>query len=1042
MSTCLQTTVEMKTTMKKFMLSILAMWMMISGSRSLAAEKKIEFNRDIRPILSENCYACHGPDSGARKAGLRLDTEEGAKSSRKGSSAVVSGKAMESELYKRIIATDAHELMPPPKSNKKLDENQKALLKRWIDEGAKWEGHWAFLSVKKPAVPKAEDAAFVKNPIDNFILEKQRENSLGHSKEADKITLLRRLCFDLTGLPPTPEQLKNFLADNSAKAYETLVDQLLASPHYGERMAVFWLDLVRYADSVGYHGDQPITVWPFRDWVIQSFNKNIPFTQFTIEQLAGDLLPNATLENKVASGYNRLGMMSAEGGVQDREYLAKYAAERVRNLSGVWLGTTLGCAECHDHKFDPFTTREFYSMEAFFADITEKGLYGGSDFGTRMTLPSKEQQAQLAALDEKIATLKKTLETSTPEIEKQQAAWESSVANSSVKWSVLKPQKAVSKGGAKLAVAEDGSILASGKKADKDTYTLDIKLPKGSFTAIKIEALPHASMPAGGSGRAGNGNFVLSELAATSGDKKPVAFMDASATFEQTFAGDGNPYKKWSAASAIDGNSKGDEWGWAILPEVAKPQHAVFQMKENLAGDSTLVLTLEQNHGKGNHTLGSFRISITDGTRPVKAGGGASLPADVLASLAIEPAKRNEQQKLKLAAHYRTISPVLDAARKDLASIQAKRNDLEKSLPTTLVTVAREPRTIKVLARGNWMDNSGEVVTPAVPAFLPAIKNDGKARLNRQDLAKWLVSDDNPLTSRVLVNRLWKLFYGQGLSKKLEDIGSQGEWPSHPELLDYLASYLRENNWDLKKTIKLMVMSGTYRQTSVPSAELQEKDPYNRWLARQSRFRIDAEFIRDNYLSISGLMVDRQGGPSVKPFQPPGYWSYLNFPTREWQKDNGESVYRRGLYTHWQRQYLHPAMLAFDASCREECSADRVRSNTPLQALALLNDPCEVEAARVFAEKILKEGGKTDAEKIEFAFTRALSRSPKPGEREILLNLVTQYRKSLAQDPGAAKAFLSVGDKPPSGDLSEGELAAWGGVARALFNLHETITRN
>ena len=372
MSTCLQTTVEMKTTMKKFMLSILAIWMMISGSRSLAAEKKIEFNRDIRPILSENCYACHGPDSGARKAGLRLDTEEGAKSSRKGSSAVVSGKAMESELYKRIIATDAHELMPPPKSNKKLDENQKALLKRWIDEGAKWEGHWAFLSVKKPAVPKAEDAAFVKNPIDNFILEKQRENSLGHSKEADKITLIRRLCFDLTGLPPTPEQLKNFLADNSAKAYETLVDQLLASPHYGERMAVFWLDLVRYADSVGYHGDQPITVWPFRDWVIQSFNKNIPFTQFTIEQLAGDLLPNATLENKVASGYNRLGMMSAEGGVQDREYLAKYAAERVRNLSGVWLGTTLGCAECHDHKFDPFTTREFYSMEAFFADITER----------------------------------------------------------------------------------------------------------------------------------------------------------------------------------------------------------------------------------------------------------------------------------------------------------------------------------------------------------------------------------------------------------------------------------------------------------------------------------------------------------------------------------------------------------------------------------------------------------------------------------------------------------------------------------------------
>ena len=1031
----------MKTIMKKFILPMLIPVMMLIGTQSHAADKKIEFNRDIRPILSENCYACHGPDSGARKAGLRLDTEAGAKSKRKGNTAVVAGNAMESELYKRIISTDAHELMPPPKSNKKLDDNQKALLKRWLEEGAGWEGHWAFLSVKKPEAPKVDDPSFVKNPIDNFILDKLRENGLKHSAEADKVTLLRRLCFDLTGLPPTPEQLKNFLADNSSKAYESLVDQLLASPNYGERMAVFWLDLVRYADSVGYHGDQVVTVWPYRDWVIQSFNKNIPFTQFTIEQLAGDLLPNATIENKVASGYNRLGMMSAEGGVQDREYLAKYAAERVRNVSGVWMGTTLGCAECHDHKFDPFTTKEFYSMEAFFADITEKGLYGGSDFGTRMALPTKDQQGQLDSLDTKIVELKKVLEASTPELVKQQVEWEKTVS-SSVKWQVLKPEKVVSKGGAKLAIAEDGSILASGKKADKDTYTLDIKLSKGSYTAMKIEALPHASMPAGGSGRAGNGNFVLSEFRAITSDKKAIAFMDASATFEQVIAGEGNPYKKWTAASAIDGNAKGEEWGWAILPEVAKPQHAVFQMKENLAGQSSVVITLDQNHGKGSHTLGSFRVSITDAMRPVKAGGGASLPADVLASLAIEPAKRNEQQKSKIAAYYRTIAPMLDATRKELAATQTKRTDLEKSLPTTLVTIAREPRTIKVLARGNWMDNSGEVVTPGVPAFLPAIKNDGKARLNRLDLAQWLVSNDNPLTSRVLANRLWKLFYGQGLSKKLEDIGSQGEWPSHPELLDFMTSYLKDNNWDIKKTIKLMVMSGAYRQASVPSTEIQEKDPYNRWLARQSRFRIDAEFIRDNYLSISGLAVDKQGGPSVKPFQPPGYWSYLNFPTREWQKDNGESVYRRGLYTHWQRQYLHPAMLAFDASCREECSADRVRSNTPLQALALLNDPCEVEAARVFAEKILKDGGKTDAEKIDFAFTRTLSRSPKPKEKEVLLNLVVEYRKSLAKDPKAAKEFLSVGDKPASKEFPEEELAAWGGVARALFNLHETITRN
>lgn len=1014
---------------------------LIAGACLNAAERPIEFNRDIRPILSENCFACHGPDSGARKAGLRLDIEEGAKGRGKGDPAIVAGKAEASEVYKRLVSHDAKELMPPAKSNKKLDSQQKQLIRDWINQGAKWEGHWAFIPLKKPAIPDiGRFPGVVRNPIDFFVFAKLQEQGMKPSPEADRVTLIRRLSFDLNGLPPTPEEVRAFVEDKSDNAYQKLVDKLLASSHYGERMAVFWLDLVRYADSVGYHGDQPVTVWPYRDWVINAFNKNMPFDRFTLEQIAGDLLPNPTIEQKVASGYNRLGMMSAEGGVQDREYLAKYAAERVRNIGGAWMGSTFGCAECHDHKFDPFTMKDFYSMEAFFADITEKGLYGGSDFGPRMTIPDARQKADLDSFDAGIAAIKKKLDTQTPDLDREQVAWESSLKETP-KWTIVKPSKAISKGGAKLEILGDGAVLVSGKKPDKDTYTLTMKLPKGSFTAMRLEALPHASLPAGGSGRAGNGNFVLSEWKVI-GPAGPVAFTEPSATFEQTIAIEGNPFKKWTPLAAIDGNARGENWGWAILPEVKKSQHAVFQLQDALAGESTLTLTLDQNHGHGNHTLGHFRIAITDAKKPVKAGDGPSLSADVLAILAVDPAKRNDAQKQKLAAYHRGLAKSLEKDRNELAQIQAKRDALEKSLPTTLVTISRAPRTIKVLARGNWMDDTGAVVLPATPSFIPSGNGIAKPRLDRVDLANWMVSRENPLVARVLVNRLWKIGFGQGLSRKLEDVGSQGEWPSHPELLEWLASQLYEDGWDLKKTMKRMVMSSTYRQASVPSPEALAKDPSNRYLGRQGRQRIEAEFIRDTYLSVSGLLVDRQGGASVKPFQPRGYWAHLNFPTREWQKDAGESIYRRGLYTHWQRQYLHPAMLAFDASCREECAADRVRSNTPLQALALLNDPSAVEAARVFAQKILKEGGNADSTRIEFAFQRALSRAPRAKEKEVLLALLKSSRESLEKDSAAVRELLLVGDRSADKDLPAVELASWACVARALFNLHETITRN
>ncbi len=761
----------------------------------LPAAEPVEFNRDVRPILADACYKCHGPDARARKADLRLDTAAGFQET------VAPGKSGASELFRRITSTDPDEQMPPPKADKHLTAKQIETIRRWIDQGAKYEGHWAYEPIKRPAPP-----AGAEHPVDAFVRAELAKQKLNPSPEADRVTLIRRLSFDLTGLPPKPEDVDAFVNDKSPDAYEKLVDRLLASPHYGERMAMFWLDLVRYADSVGYHGDQPVSVWPYRDWVIRAFNANMRFDEFTVEQLAGDLLPNPTTEQKVAAGYNRLGMMSAEGGVQPKEYLAKYAAERVRNLGGAWLGVTLGCCECHDHKFDPFTTRDFYRMEAFFADIQEKGIYADSKFGPEMPVPTPEQKARLDGLDAKLAEARKAAEK-----------------------------------------------------------------PGAALTAV--------------------------------------------------------------------------------------------------------------------------------------AGGAALTPA-----------------------------------RREVLKLEQARAAFVKAIPTTLITVRVSPRTIRVLPRGNWMDDSGPVVTPAFPEVLPR-PPAGKNRMTRLDLAKWIVSPENPLTARALANRLWKLYFGAGLARKLDDLGAQGEWPTHPLLLDYLAGRLIDSGWDVKALVKLIVTSATYKQTSVPTKELAERDPFNKWLARQGRFRLDAELVRDNALAVSGLLVPKVGGPSVHPYQPPGYWAYLNFPTREWHNDTGDNLYRRGLYTHWQRQYLHPSLLAFDAPSREECTAERVRSNTPLQALVLLNDPIYVEAARVFAERAVK-AATADADRFDWLYRQALSRPVKPAEREVLAELLQKHRAEYQADPKAAEALLTVGAKPAAKDIAPAELAAWTSVARTVLNLHAVVTRN
>lgn len=1009
----------------------------------------VEFNRDIRPILSDRCFACHGPDQGQRKAGLRLDREEGALTRLKsGHTALVPGKPGESELLRRITATDPGERMPPASSGKEVTAREVDLIKKWIEGGGRWQGHWAYQPLAAPPLPEGADR-FGSSPIDAFVRARLEREGLPPAPRADPVTLARRLSLDLTGLPPASgAEATRLERDPSPEAYARLVDELLASPAFGERLAVWWLDLARYADTVGYHGDQDQSVWPYRDYVIRSFNENKPLDRFTLEQIAGDLLEGATVETRVAAGYNRLAMKSAEGGVQDREYLAKYAAERVRAVSGAWLGATLGCAECHDHKFDPYTTRDFYRFAAFWADVTEQGIYSGSEstglWGPSLEVPRDEDRKHLAELDQALEVARRNVEATPPELAAEQSAWEQRFPQ--LDWKVLRPTSAASTGGATLTVKEDGSVLAGGKNPEADVTTVTAAGDGGPIRAFRLEVLPDPGLPQNGPGRAGNGNFVLTEIEVrwqpAGGDVvRDLALGTATASFEQTILAENNPYRRWTVEAAIDHDVKGPSAGWAILGGKGAAQEAVFTLAADPpSGAGTLTFTLRQAHGNGGHNLGRFRLSATASTGPVRAAE-PGVPADVRESLAVAASRRTPEQAALIAKHFRSIAPCLEPARKRLAELTAERDSTTQKIPRTLTTVARAPRPMRVLRRGNWMDDSGEVVTPGVPAFLPQPAG-APATLSRVDLARWLVSRDNPVTARHFANQLWRLLFGAGLSRKMEDLGSQGEWPAQAELLDWLAARLRDSGWDVKAFIREVVLSETYRQSSRGSPAAEEKDPFNRLLARQGRFRLDAEMVRDTILSVSGLLSRRVGGPSAKPYQPAGYWAYLNFPMREYQADKGENQYRRGLYTHWQRQYLHPSLAAFDAPTREECTADRPRSSTPLQALVLLNDPTYVEAARVFAVRIAREGGQDEVSRVSWALRTALSRAPREAEVSVLRDLYRRHLEEYRKDPEAARALTTLGLAQTPGNLPVEELAAWTSVARAIFNLHELITRS
>ncbi|HVC96680.1 MAG TPA: PSD1 and planctomycete cytochrome C domain-containing protein [Pirellulales bacterium] len=983
------------------------------------AKPPVDYSRQIKPLLSDRCYACHGPDAGQRKGDLALHVRGEAVKE-----AIKPGSAAASTLVERLTSEDPAFRMPPVDSKKPpLSPEEVELVRRWIDEGARFDAHWAFVKPQRPALPAVKNQAWVRGPLDAFVALRQEEHALVPAPEADRRTLIRRLSFDLTGLPPKPAEIDAFLADTSGDAYDKLVDKFLDSPHFGERLAQYWLDVVRYGDTGGYHSDNHRDIWLYRDYVIAVFNSNKPFDRFVTEQLAGDLLPNATSEQRIASGFNRLLMTTEEGGAQPKEYTAKYAADRVRNAGGIFMGATFGCAECHDHKFDPFTTRDFYGFEAFFADVKEVAV--GRQEQTAM--PTETQTVEIARLDAQIAPLRAELERPTPELEAALAQWETDLKDRKVTWTPLAVSAMQSAAGATFKTLDDGSLLVAGGN-ERDTYTLTISTTLKGLTAIRLEVLPDDTLPAKGPGRAANGNFVLHEVSATLNDA-PVKWSAATGSHSQN---------DFPAAGAADDKP---ETGWGVLPQIGQANHLVLETAADLGDGNAAALTLQlhQNYGS-QHTIGRLRLSATTSPRPVRALGAGGPPPSIVEILAIEPATRNDEQKRALAAYYRTIAPLLQPTRDKLAALEKRRNDIVAAAPTTLVSMSVEPRVVRILPRGNWLDDSGEIVQPAVPAFLPQPSIEGR-RATRLDLAAWLTSRDNPLVARVFVNRLWKLCFGHGIVRTLEDFGTQGAWPTHPQLLDWLAVEFIESGWDVKHMLKLMVTSNAYRQTSDAQPGTRERDPTNQWLTRQDRFRLDAEMVRDNALAIAGLLSEKVGGPSVKPYQPAGYWAHLNFPIREWENDHGESQHRRGLYTYWQRTFLHPSLLAFDAPSREECTAERPRSNTPLQALVLLNDPTYVEAARVFAARIIREVSGAPAERAAFALKQALGREARPGEVAILVGLYEKHAQQYAATPDAAGKLLEVGETKPPADAAAAELAAWTSVARTILNLHETITR-
>ena len=1011
-----------------------------------AAAEPVSFNRDVRPILSDKCLACHGPDEKKRDSGLRLDIREQAvRPAESGDTAIVPGKPEASQLMVRVMSKDRDEVMPPRKTHKTLTSLEVDTLRRWIAEGAMYQGHWAFLKPERPPVP-----AQTANPIDAFVLKKLAEQGLKPSPEAARETLIRRVALDLTGLPPTPEEVNVFLKDAAPNAYEKVVDRLLASPRYGEKMAQQWLDFARYADSNGFQSDGSRQMWPWRDWVIRAFNENQPFDQFTIEQLAGDLLPNATLAQKVATGFHRNPRLNGEGGRIEAEWFAETVIDRVDTTGQTWLGLTLGCARCHDHKYDPITQREFYQLFAYFNSNEESGVLDNDGRNTKPVIgvPTAEQEKQLAALEGTRVAAEQQLVAAEKALPALQVEWEKGVLAKlqaeAKMWGPLVPSAVVSTGGATFTRQPDGTVLAAGTNADFDTYTITAPLGTGTLTGILLDALPDASLPAQSLGRAPNGNFVLTDInaAITSPQRPaplPVQFTRAEADYEQKGFGVGLILKDKAQRAKGAKNPQ----GWAVDgPTKKEPRKALFVCAPlNVPAGATLHLSLHHDSTAG-HNIGRFKLSVT--ARPADALNlkGTGLPPNIAAAVLTDTTKRTPQQRDELAKYFHdnTDTPAKKAAAA-IAAAQKSAAALTASFQNTMIFQEKaQPRDAFILKRGEY-DKPGEKVPRALPAVLPPLP--AGTPNNRLGLAQWLVSGEHPLTARVWVNRAWEMFFGTGLVRTSENFGSQAEWPSHPELLDWLATEFVRLKWDMKAMQKTIVLSATYRQSARSTPALIERDPDNRLLARGPRFRLTGEALRDQALAVSGLLVEKVGGPSVRPYMPPAVWDETSVygDLRGYKADTGDSLYRRTLYTVWKRTAAPPTMLLFDSSTREICTVKRSRTNTPTQALALLNEVTYVEAARRLAERMLTEGGSTCAERLAWAFRRATGRQPAATELKVLAAGVEQRLAQFREHPDAAKQLLAFGEAKPPAALDPAELAAYAVSANVILNLDEVITR-
>ena len=1023
----------------------------------------LDYSRQIRPILSSNCFKCHGPDEKERKAGLRLDIHEASlRPAASGEIAIIPGQPDQSTLLARITTNDPSLLMPPANSTKNLTAKEIELLRNWIQQGADYKLHWSYIKPQRPLVPVVQDANWVRAGIDHFILQRLEKEGLKPSSEADRATLIRRLCLDLTGLPPSPQEVDRFVEEDRPDAFERVVDRLLASPHFGERMAQDWLDLARYGDTNGYENDSDRSIWKYRDWVINAFNSNMPFDQFAIEQIAGDLLPNPTPEQRVATGFSRNVTYNEEGGADPDEYMVKYAVDRTNTTATVFLGMTMACAECHDHKYDPLSQRDFYSLFAFFNSIEgEKGAQGHDiSLPPLLSFPTSEQSETLANVRRQLTELDSAIQQRLSLVKLEEIPSPGTDVDPNEPFEYVWVDDALPIG-AKPQGSEDEKSWQWGEQPAHQVLSRKL-----SHTRTAKGVAQHQFVDAA------NG------LRISANDKLfTYVFLDAQnppkTVMLQFYDGAWEHRAYWGENLVLSGTD-GSVSRQLLGPLPAAGSWVRLEVDAQtiglMPGSIVTGMSFTQVDGKVYWDKAGLMAHSPQLPRPQDdpmvwetfelgpPNPPSKLPPPIREILQVAVEKRTDAQKTDLRKYfvqyvYGKVRETFDPLNKQFEELKAQETKTNTAITTTMVMSEMEKRREAfVLMRGNYQ-TPGEAVTPNVPAILPPLPADKPA--NRLGLAYWIVDRENPLTARVTVNRYWKQFFGTGLVKTLEDFGSQGEYPSHPEVLDWLAlefmnpstatkgdtaeSAREAAGWNIKSLFRLIVSSATYRQTANPDARFLERDPFNRLLSHGARFRLPAETIRDNALAISGLLNSELGGKSVYPHQPSDF--YADKGRWKWPLSTGQDLYRRGLYTFWRRTTFYPSFQVFDAPTRETCAVDRSQTNTPLQALVTLNDPVFVEASRVLAQRIMLEVGDGVPERLRFAFRLCVARPPRENELNVLQRIYAEQLTKYLADQAAAVSLVSNGTAPRPSDLPVAELAAWTTVANVLLNLDETITR-